>query len=479
MFQLFKKHYCAKIFVFLLLSSVGLYAEETAAITDDKPHWSVGVSRFKGIDLGEENTYLTMNLPHLILEKIQLCKDHHLSQGEKDGYRRKLLDNLIDSREKELHTLMNERDKIFFSQNRSEKTLQTYNEKLKEIRDQIAKLKNYPLENIEVEDKKTVSVVKKDNNVALLEEMAFSPAYMAQANALDMYIYGSIEKIEDYFFLNVHVWNNILGEHQLEIKDAASRTDMQKLGERVSAQIIRAAIGSDWAMLSIEVSAEDADIYIDGEYWGSGRLNEIIVEPGMHVIDIMAEQYGDRRIEYYVQETKKNKLSVELEEKDIDSVQIDSFPFGADVYADSRWIGRTPVSIPKTGKLKRIFVKAPMYNTAKLTLSPETPDEIFLRLSPFKMDTEKYIGKKRDEFYRAAGLFVLTFPLPFFLYSMSEDFAAGYVIASQNNDTDGMNKNLNRSAVAYHSYIGSLVIVTSMLINTVVNLAEYIIAGES
>lgn len=460
-----------------------VYAQDTkkedgSGIEDVNETWRIGLSRFKSIDLEDENLYLTMNLPVLILEKIRICKDHFLSGEEKEGYRRNLLEELIDERENELHSLLNELDKLYFSERRSEDTVKNFNERIEELRNQIEKLKEYPMEKIEVDDKKPVAVADGENSNELLEEMLFSPEYMAILYSLDMYIYGTIEEIEDYFFITVNVWNRALGEQQLEIKDAASKTGIQELGERIASQIVRIVLGRDWALLSIEVSPDEADIYLDGEYLGSGRVNNVIVEPGMHVVSVVSEQYTDRRIDYFVDKSKKNELFIELEKADIETVRIDSFPFGADVYDGSTWVGKTPVSIPKTEDLKRLIIKAPMFGTEKLTLSPDSPGDIFLRLSPFKMDTDMYIEKKRDEFYRAAGFFVLTFPLPFFLYSMSVDYASGYVISSQNNDTEGMTKNLQRSTVAYHTYLGSLVVVVSMLINTVVNLAEYIIAGE-
>ena len=452
--------------------------EDRAGIEDVKETWAIGLSKFESIDVDVENLYLTMNLPGLILEKIRICKEHYLSREEKEGYRHNLLERLIDEREKELHSLLNELDKLYFSETKNESTLNNFNERIEELRNQIEKLKNYPVENIKVKDKKPIAVADEETSDELLQEMLFSPEYMASTYSLDMYIYGTIEEIEDYFFVNVYVWNSALGGHQLEIKDAASKTGIQELGERIASQILRSVMGREWAMLSIEVFPEAADIYIDGEYLGAGKVNRVIVEPGTHILDVVSAQYTDRRIEYYVEESKKNELFIELEQADTEAVRINTFPFGADVYEGSRWVGKTPVSIPRTENLKRIFIKAPTFGTEKLTLSPDSPGEIFLRLSPFTMDTDTYIEKKRDEFYRAAGFFVLTFPLPFFLYSMSEDFASGYVIASQNNDTEGMEKNLQRSAVTYHTYIGSLVVVTSMLINTVVNLAEYIIAGE-
>lgn len=452
--------------------------EDRAGIEDAKETWSIGLSKLKSIGVDNENLYLTMNLPGLILEKIRICKEHYLSGEEKEGYRRNFLEELIDEREKVLHSLLNELDKFYFSETKTESTLKNYNARIKELRNQIEKLKNYPMENIKLKDKKPIAVAAGENSDELLQEMRFSPGYMASTYSLDMYIYGTIEEIEEYYFVNVYVWNSALGEHQKEISDAATKTDIQELGERIASQIVRVVMGREWALLSIEVSPEEADIYIDGEYWGAGKVNRVIVEPGTHFVDAVSEQYTDRRIEYYVEKSKKNELFIELEKVDTEAVRISSFPFGVDVYEGSTWIGKTPVSIPKTEDLKRLLLKAPMFATEKLTLSPDSPGEIFLRLSPFVMDTETYMEKKRDEFYRAAGFFVLTFPLPFFLYSMSEDFASGYVIASQSNDTEGMAKNLQRSNVAYHTYLGSIVVVTSMLINTVVNLAEYIIAGE-
>ena len=101
-----------------------------------------------------------------------------------------------------------------------------------------------------------------------------------------------------------------------------------------------------------------------------------------------------------------------------------------------------------------------------------------MQLSPFQFDTSAYLAKKRDDFYLSAGFFVLSFPLPFFLYSLTEDLASGFSIAQQNQNITEMIKKLNNSVNVYHGYIGSIILTVSLLINTVYRLADYIRASE-
>jgi hypothetical protein len=149
------------------------------------------------------------------------------------------------------------------------------------------------------------------------------------------------------------------------------------------------------------------------------------------------------------------------------------------VYLDALWVGTTPLTLPRPPEVAQLILKKESFAPRMFKIDETYTGEVTVDLAPILLDREAYIEKKRDVFYRTAGLFVLSFPIPFFLYTMSIDFAAGYAAAAVSGNTSEAERMRNLSNGFYHGFWGGVVISVSLLAHTIYTLIDYIQAADS
>ncbi len=453
--------------------------ETTSTMTDTKEDFIIGISLFTGKGLEEENEYLTMNIPSLIREQLLQFPFHYVDEKEMKAYREGMREEAVHEKQKAMNSIYLERDRLFLSGKISESRQQEFEDKINDLQNEIDSFRSIPDENIQVISRKGIKIYAHEENAGLLPEPQIGPEGIAGLFDLDAYISGTIEQIGNYFVIEIRIWSNIFKNEILVVKDAGSRDDLQEVLNRMVAATYDIVIGEEWAFVDIKVQPETGDIFIDENFVGTGSVEEEYIKPGTHVISATASGYKKEEKEVVIPPHETAVINLQLERREEKSILISSEPKNANVYFGSLWLGRTPVMLPlPEDTMHRIMITKKDYSPAFVHIGAENTGNIDVRLSPFAFDSSDYLEKKRDAFYWAAGFFVLSFPVPFFLYSITEDLASGLSIAIQNGNYEEMEKKYKASVFTYHAYLGTIVITASLLVNTLFRLAEYIQASE-
>ncbi len=467
------------LLVLFSFEGIGSAAEPPAALPDTKEKIIVGISIFSGSGLGRESEYLTMNIPTLIREQLRQFPYHYLSEREQTEYRQRLREAAENKRRKEMAALFRERDKLFLSAGVSEEQEEQFRQKMADLREEIEAITGSRDSELPVAEKKPIELYTHGENGGLLPAEQISSAAVSSRFQLDFHISGRVEQISDYFYIQVALYSSILREEVLLIEDAGSRENLREVIDRVVRATYDVIVGEEWAFLRVTAVPEDADIYLNGKFIGSGTVEDVYLQPGDHTVSAKAPGYERLEREIRVSPRETGSVNMQLQPVREDTLLISSDPPRADVYSGPIWLGTTPLllSLPDE-KLQRIMVVKRDFSPEYLNAGPGDRGSVSVRLSPFAFDSSAYLDKKRDEFYLAAGFFVLSFPIPFFLYSITEDLASGFSIAAAAGNTEEMAKKLRGSMAAYHGYVGTIIVTASMLLHTIFRLAEYIRASE-
>ena len=420
-----------------------------------------------------------MNIPTLIREQLRQFPLHYLNSKEQSEYRERLREKAVKKRRREINTLFTERDKLFLSSAVSEEREQQFRDKMKDLEAEIQAVENIEDEEIKIETEKPIELYSHQDNGGLLPADTLSPASVSSSYELDFYISGKVEQITDYFFIEMSIWSSILQEEVLVVEDAGNRDSLQEIIDRVVGMTYDVIVGNEWAFLQVAAVPDDADLFVSGEFIGSGSVEKHYVQPGEYTVSAEASGFerSEKQITVLPGETRSVQLLLEKAKEE--TLLISSEPGRADVYSGAVWLGRTPLLLPlPKDSIQRVMVVKRDFSPEYLNAGPGDAGSVNVQLSPFDFDSNAYVDKKRDQFYLSAGFFVLSFPLPFFLYSITEDLASGYSIAAQNQNIEEMEKKLRDSLNSYHAYVGSIVIAASLLFHTVYRLVEYISASE-
>jgi len=134
--------------------------------------------------------------------------------------------------------------------------------------------------------------------------------------------------------------------------------------------------------LSVSSTPSGADVYLDGIYQGTTPLIISDVSVGYHNVKITKFGYQDYQTEVYVRDGETTYVTATLK-SEISTLQIVSEPFGASVYIDDIYVGKTPITVkvsPGSHTLKliksgydevvrEIYVEAGGLRSVELTLT--------------------------------------------------------------------------------------------------------------
>ncbi len=126
-----------------------------------------------------------------------------------------------------------------------------------------------------------------------------------------------------------------------------------------------------------------------------------------------------------------------------------------------------------------IFIRKEGFRESRFLVEEIEDDYIDFNLSPELFSQQDYLLNKRDSFYRNLSWFVLSAPLPFFMFAVLNDYTNSYNSAvssgTSQSEIDRLEKIRN---YCYYGYYGTLFISISLFVNMIFHLNDYIEAGD-
>ena len=474
-----------RIFCLFLLSltlSTVLYSQEkTKEIVLDKKLWTVGISRFSAVNLEDRQLYLQSSLPQLLKENINDLKVHELSEEEISFLAREYLDTKITSLANEISSLYTQRDKLLFSGSAPDKYSREYRDKAGQIGEKAEELQLWKEKDpSEIKVAETLALEYKEN-----EQSPSQVVYFLEKNDQDMLISGSVERLDDYFYLEIFCHGR-RGRDPLFRWSAAGREDELNTLIGEAGNSLRALLlGRSWAGLNLRVEPEDSIIRLDGVTVGVGSVILRSAQPGFRTLQISRSAYKTHTQQIYLASMETNEMEISLEEGQEEVFSYLSDPPGADVYYGSTWMGITPLQLPLPGFSNNVKIDYQGYVPFHISSRDLTGQSITVRLDRQSYDRQMAFDNAKSDFYRSLGWFSLSMGVPLILYgiyqnqySMYYNYAADWILTA---DPDSYNSSREYADLAdrsYYGFLGGVAISGGLLINTLIKLNRYIKAAE-
>ncbi len=467
-----KIHSFAAAVLIIALGAVSAHGDDTFA--DPRQTWRVGVARFTAVSLSPENSYLSASFPLLIRETLSRIGDHTFTDEETLAYKITIVEG---ERERLLglrDTALIARDTDFIAGKLDQGVSGTT--RVNQLEQSIESLDALDLDAIEVSGKKPVELVSGTDS-PLLPEVIGSPSRNAKASDLDLLVFGTIEEIESYLFVDVRLYSYTFGELPM-MSTAFSRERLTESSVAVFDSLIRTVLGREWADVTVIASNESAEISFDGEFKGLGEVTLDYVEPGEHAVHVSA--LGFRPLDEIVSLTagEDSRLNLELVEESQRQFHISSVPRGADFYTRSQWYGTTPVEVPADFTHVQGIVSEEGYQEALIPDIPGNTDSLEIRLLPDKFDRRSVVRSEREGFYKVLAAFFLSLPLPVYFFDRTNTLTQSYVAEAQRPfyqiNLAEANRLLNLRQISLSAYVGTAFISVVLFIDATIELLEYI-----
>jgi len=391
---------------------------------DSAVSWRVGICAFSSDGLSADNTYLPYSLPLLLKNEVSGLARHAYQEEERDLVRRSLIASEVAAAEKSLTSARKDRDGLLFNREPEGSAAWTAAEKrIDAVEARLDFLRALDPARVRVADSKAVSIVEGSGAGKLLAVPDVPPeAYSAQ-QGLDLLVGGSVQEVQGYLLLDVWAFDPLAGRKVFSSRNAASRDELYASIPVFAREIARTILGRPWALVAFAPDPPQADLFVDGTLVASGATPVLYLSPGTHDIRLSATGYGDVSHTVELEPGRETRIADSLEKTVGGTIVVSSDPAGADLYLDSFWMGKTPLTMDRPPVRSRGILSLKGFYDAPFSLDPASPTALSFELQKDVGSKDVLRTKARDDFYSSLGFFAFSLPLPAFSYALSIDFA--------------------------------------------------------
>jgi hypothetical protein len=472
---------CILSLLFVCLGSIPLGADSGTHFVpeDDKDEWVFAFSSLTAANLGPDFHYLSYSIPLLLIERFLQLPEHVMSDEEITGYRLFLIRRQHAELSSKLSEKLRSRDLLLFEQPESGTEYTRMEDEIALIRADLQHLQNIDPELIRVDPVKSAALIAENETGTLLSPPG--PQIKRSLGEADLLIYGSASEVQGYVIIEISAYSRYAEQNIFSKTYAAEPENLDDEIRALAQDVTSVLLGRPWAALSVAADRDHAEISIDGEIAGYGSAELPFLKPGLHTVNVSAPDFLEYEETIGLMTGAERRLEIPMRKREGESVLISSEPEGADLYVDSIWAGRTPVTLTLPGQPRALKLSKAGYHSSTFALTPESPKEIERRLISDRYDFAAELEQEKDEFYTSLGLFVLSVPAPIILGGLYQNIVSLFPGGSP---AAGLDYNetlqlIDTGNALYYSYLGSIIISGFFLVNVFINLFEYIDAGEA
>ena len=505
------------ILVIGLLSVAAVVAQsEPLRPSDDKDTWVAGFARLVDEELSPGLRYLARSVPLLIYEQMAELDATRLATAEVEAYRRDRLDAAERDAGAALRSTLERRDEVLFQQideSAREEQLAELDAELEVLRERVTGLSNAS-DGFPVTERKDLLFWEGHNDGRLVEPNSSDPHAVAQGEELDYLIWGRLEEIEGYVFTDIYVYSRFQKETVYSYADAARADEFHIIVDDAVYEIARYILGRDHATLIVEASEPEARIEIEGVTVGYGSASERFLPVGTATVTVTSPTGAIAQELVRLEAAESRLVSMEPPPVESQTVIVSSEPSGAGVHVGSLPVGVTPVEFPVPRYRSTVSVDLEGYREVLFTVGPgpqppgpaqgETspasgeaevlglddqtmreqvsmaPGRIGIELVPDTIDWGEELLTRRNRFYDALAVFLVSVPVPVILGGLFQSVEA--VFPDDQLGSGIPPEELSRLAtegnVLYAASIGTAAISGIFLINAILEVIEYVEAGR-
>jgi len=441
---------------------------------DTREKWTVGFSAFTGARLAGVDAYLVYSIPLLLKDRVSAVPTHAFSVEEKEAHRRRAVTRESAEQLKQLSGVRTDRDALAFDPKADAARREELDKKTDSLLGRIAELSAIRPELVEFQDAKPVEFKDGTGQGNLFDAPRFSVLELCRNADLDLLVHGSIEMVQGYLLIEVRAYDAALEKDVYSWREAAPREEIYTYLETASSGLMRAVVGSEFALLDVAVVPDDAAVLLDGEPRTAGTL---VTTPGFHVLSVSAPGYRGESREVDLPSGSETAVSLGLTAEARVPLTVSSQPPGASVYLDSVFQGTTPWIMDKPSLKRHLLLSMDGYLDGATRVDAGSPENLMLNLQTDLIPPAERQKERRDRFYVAFGSMVVALPVPVFLFVISQDYAAAAVKAAKAGYSNATVLS-STGNLCFYTAAGSAAAFVGICAYMVITLIDYINAAD-
>ena len=477
----------AVVLVCAVVARIGALPEAVErALPADRTVFRVGIVELTGDVLSPEARVAAVTFPRLLYELLAKIDERDLSDDELRAYASIRLRSAVLSAAGTLRAAVESRDRLLFAPPPTNPAARAAAEEQRARADAAVRTAREQLDLLSATDPGQVPTPSRrpleywagHTAGRLLEpgpdDRARHLSRLAESHDLDLLVWGTIHEIAGYLAVDLFAYHRFL-ERSVPAGSTIARPEELGLDAQVVArEVALVMLGREYSTLEVATGDPAAAVTVNGVLRGFGRAEAPFLRPGPQDVRVQVDGRtaartvelapGERRLE----EIEPPSLAAR-------AIRLRSSPPGADVYADSVWIGRTPLEheFPVTPTIVRLRHEG--YLESRFVVDGSSPDIVSRAMLRDTIDWSVELRDRRDEFYQALTWFVVSVPVTILLHGGYESVRG---VWSQDLAPPERQRLGRLGNIFYWSAIGSGLVNAGLFVNLLISIFDYIQVGE-
>lgn len=482
----------------LILAAMPLLAQPARPSDGSVLSFTVGIAELAAPDSPAEQRYLASGFSRLLLQELDGIETHLLSPAERAAIATGRLDEHRTTAARELDAAITRRDELFFRRPPPGDTAREQADAaVDDARERLDALLAATPRLVSVPERAPIDWWAAHTDGSLLDPSATGHTdgeptaeqidgirARAQADGIDLLVFGRLETVEQYALVDVYVYSSVL--HRIVYHDRTAGQAREVLADvrRIAEGVATVLLGREHGGIAITTNVPDAVISVDGTVVGYGDAELRYAEPETRLVTVTAPGFGAVEDAVVLIGGETVARDYTLEPVTRGEIRLTTTPSSASVFLNSIWVGVTPLSISRPSVRQQVRLEAEGYFDSRFRVGPDSPEMISRDLRAANIDWDLEIQEMRDGFYRALGWFVLSVPVPMFLFGAYQSVAAAFP-EEPPEEPDGLLsieewvRFGKRGNVLYWSALGSTFVSAGLLVNAFLALFDYVAVGEA
>jgi len=305
----------------------------------------------------------------------------------------------------------------------------------------------------------------------LVSMAAGGPQATVAGKDIDLLVYGSLEPVGSYVAVDVNIYDVALGRIIYSARSYADPSDPAPLARDLGERICRIVAGRPYARLDLVARPDAAVLGVNGKALDASTRRLYLFEKSTLVVSATAPGMVPLEMTVDIDLGERKQASFELQTAILGTAKIDTVPSGLPVYVDGMFAGMSPLELPLSGERSVVASKSGEDASATSILPSGGNVEVVLVPDTSAKDLVALVDKRRDAFYDALGLFVLSLPPTSISYGLMGTYADAYARGTDAAMLDGLTASTISLGVCGTINVG-------LLVNVIIRLIGYIGAAK-
>jgi len=446
--------------------------------------WRLGFAalQYRDEELANEYRHLASGIPRLFMDSFSELERRVYLEEERAA----LADKTVKAAQRDaglrLKELRDRRDAVVFARlarrERQEREA-ALAEQVRTAEMELARIMRYDPGQFEFPHEASILFVEEASGVLAASA---HPARTVREAELDALVYGSLEAIGEYLHLELSLFSGALGHDLGSVSLTAFPEELASLLHEMEDELAALLLGREVARVRVSPGHEDVAVFLNDDLLGYGNVEQRFLSPGSYEVRIQGRNLPTQTRELSLEAWATAELVFELEPVESRGIIVESLPSGADVYSDSVWIGRTPLRVELGESNEHIVLLRDGFYRSQFILGATTPDEVQRDLALDRGGEGGLIERRRNAFYTAFGLFVLSVPVALLSNGVYENLST--MVPPDGTRAPGLSESeadhLRRQRdMAYYATWGGVAVATGLFVTSAIQLGRYVRAAQA